>query len=129
MSYNYLIGLSLCLLFIPSGLWFLYKKAVRNRSATLAMSLFCFLLGFLLLAIDIGLIVLLFGPGSIGDYLLFARSAGDANIAGRWIFTAYVFLTFGVLLSCFYSLHTQIKRLFPKFDKVIKSRFRKEPRQ
>lgn len=126
MSYYHIIGLSLCLLFIPAGLRFLYKKAVRNRSAILALSLFCFLLGFFLLAMDICLIALLFGPRYIADYLLFAGRGGEAGIAGRWIFTAYVFSASGVLLLFFYSLHTLIKRLFPKFDEFIKNRIRKE---
>ena len=110
MNYSVTAGCLLSSTIIVTGFYLLYKTAIKEKSLLLLASLFCLATGFLLLLVDVVLIGTMLDSSYIIDYLLFAMSAGDYGIAGRWILTGYVFCISGLLMAIYHYIFVSNKK-------------------
>lgn len=106
---SYLVPL---VFFIATGTAVLYllKRFRFDRQLIAILGLFFMAMGIFLLVLDLVLITFTHGPQHILDYLLFNRLVSDAGFAGRWVLTAYLFITTGISI-CIYLLVKNLVRM------------------
>lgn len=106
----YLILLTVILAVITCA-FYLYKNITRENILVSFAGLLLFGLGSLLLILDIILVAITHGPQHIPDYLLFNRLVSDAGFSGRWMFTSYLFIGTGFLISLYVATMKLLKKI------------------
>ena len=92
---------------------YLLRRLRKDRKLISLVGLFCLTMGIFLLMLDLTLFSFAQGPQYIPDYLLFNRLAADTGFAGRWILTAYLFISAGIIIS----IYLLARNLITKFNK------------
>lgn len=92
----------------------LSKTLRKERQLISLIGLFCMVMGFFLLLLDLVLIAFTYGPQYIPQYLLFNRLVIDSGFAGRWILTVYIFISAGPLIS----IYLLARKLVNRFNKA-----------
>jgi hypothetical protein len=89
---------------------YLLKRLRKDRELVALVGLFCLTIGIFLLMLDLTLFSFAQGPQYIPDYLLFNWLAADTGFAGRWVLTAYLFISAGIIISIYLLARNLIKK-------------------
>ena len=95
-----------------TGIIYLLRRLRKDRELISLVGLFCLTMGVFLLVLDLTLFSFAQGPQYIPDYLLFNRLAADTGFAGRWVLTAYLFISAGIIIS----IYLLARNLITKFN-------------
>ena len=97
-----------------SSIFYLVKNLKNNTQLFSLAGIFCMVMGFFLLILDLVLISITHGPQYIPDYLQFKRLVSDTGFAGRWVLTVYLFISTSLVITIYLLARNMIRKFNKK---------------